>query len=108
MNLQHIKDTLVEVKQASNPGTVEDGTRVHIRYARMPGAKVTAKGKSDAERATELGLPLDAYTGRISRVWTSKAGDMILNMYVELERDHAYRSFNIDKGTIKNIVVLGD
>jgi hypothetical protein len=44
----------------------------------------------------------------VSRVWTSKAGDLILNVYVELERDHTYRSFNVDKGKIKHLVVLGD
>jgi hypothetical protein len=108
MDIKHIKETLNEVKQASDPGKVEDGTRVHIRYQRMPGAKVTARAKAEAERAKELELPMDSYTGRVSRVWTSKAGDLILNMFVELERDHQYRSFNVDKGVIKNIVVLGD
>ena len=108
MNITHIKETLGEVKQASEPGKVEDGTRVHIRYERMAGGKVTARAKAEAERAKELELPLDSYTGRVSRVWTSNAGDLILNMFVELERDHAYRSFNVDKGKIKNIVVLGD
>ena len=108
MNIEHIKETLAEVRQASDPGKTEDGTRIHIRYTRIPGAKVTAAAKADAERAKELDLPMDSYTGRVSRIFTSNAGDLILNMYVELERDHTYRSFNIDKGKVTNIVVLGD
>jgi len=108
MDINEVKQVLAEVRQASDPGKVEDGTRVHIRYERMAGAKVSNRAKVEAERAKELGLPLDTYTGRVSRVWESKAGDTIVNLYVELERDHTWRSFNVDKGKIKNIVVLGD
>lgn len=108
MNIQTVKETLAECRQASNPGKTEDGTRIHVRYERMPGAKVTARAASEAERAKELDLPLDSYTGRVSRIYTSAAGDTILSMYVELERDHTYRSFNINKGKIKNIIILGD
>lgn len=108
MKIETIKEVMAEVRQASKPGKVEDGTRVHIRYTRMAGANVTARAEAEAERAKELEFPMDSYTGRVSRVWESASGDLILNMYVELERDHTYRSFNIDKGKIKNIIVLGD
>ena len=109
MDLTEVKAILADkVRQSSNPGKVEDGTRVHVRYHRIPGAKVSERAKEEALRASGLGLPTDAYTGRISRVWTSAAGDTILSMYVELERDHTYRSFNIDKGSILNIVILGE
>lgn len=95
------------LRQASQPGVVEDGSRVHIRYARIPGRKVTARAVAEAKRAEELGLPMDVYTGRISRLWRSKDGDVILSLYVELERDHTYRSLNLDKGTVQKLVVLG-
>ena len=87
---------------------VENGTRVHIQYKRIPGAAVTAQAQTSAKRAEELGLPSDRYTGRVSRVWQSKAGDTLLTVFVELERDHEYRCFNVDKGDIVRLVVLGD
>ncbi len=108
MKIETIKETLAECRQASEPGKKEDGTRIHVRYERIPGAKVTAKAKAEAERAKELDLPSDSYTGRVSRIFTSAAGDTILSMYVELERDHTWRSLNVDKGKVKNIIVLGD
>ena len=103
-----VKAMLAGVRPASEPGKVEDGTRIHVRYTRMVGAKVTDRAKAEADRAKVLGLPLDTYTGRVSRVWTSKAGDTILSLFVELERDHTWRSFNIDHGTIIHLVILGN
>jgi hypothetical protein len=108
MQIAEIKKVLGEVRSASVAGKVEDGTRVHIRYERIPGAKTTETAKEEAKRAIDLELPKNSYTGRVSRVWESKGGDMILTMYVELERDHKWRSFNVDQGIIKNIVILGD
>lgn len=86
---------------------VENGSRIHLHYKKIPGAPVTAQAVADAKRADELGLPKDRYTGRVSRVWASKAGDTMLTMLVELERDHQYRCFNIDKGEVVNFVIMG-
>lgn len=108
MTVDEVKEVLKGLREASDPGKTEDGTRIHVRYTRMDGAKVTARAAAEAERAKELDLPLDSYTGRVSRIWESKAGDVILNMYVELERDHTYRSFNVEKGKIKSLTILGD
>jgi hypothetical protein len=102
-------DLMEQVKTlrgASTPGRVEDGTRIHIHYTAF--GVPTAKAVKAAQRAADLGLPRDRYTGRVSRVWTSKAGDTILTMWVELERDHQYRSFNLNKGTLHSLVVLGN
>jgi len=44
----------------------------------------------------------------VSRIWNSSSGDQMLTMLVELERDHKFRTFNIDKGRLHNIVILGD
>jgi hypothetical protein len=95
------------LRQATQPGLSEDGSRVHIRYAKIPGRKVTARAVAEAQRAADLGLPHDTFTGRISRLWRSKGGDVILSLYVELERDHTYRSLNLDKGTVQKLIVLG-
>ena len=98
--------TLVQVHQASEPGKVEDGTRVHIHYEAF--GKTTDTAKTEAQRAAELGLPRDRYTGRVSRVWKSSDGSLCVNLFVELERDHKYRTLNVTKGKVFKFVVLGD
>ena len=108
MSIKEILEVLGKVKEASEPGKTEDGTRIHIRYEKKKDSKVTERAKEEAKRASELGLPSNAYTGRVSRVWEAKDGSIMLNMFVELERDHTYRSFNINKGKILHIAVLGD
>jgi hypothetical protein len=101
-----VKMVLRRVRQASIPGTVEDGTRIHVHYKSF--GKASASAIEQAKRATELGLPADRYTGRVSRIWRGANGDLLLNVYVELERDHQYRTFNMDKGTVYKLVVLGE
>jgi len=108
MDVNEVKAVLEGVKGATESTVIEDGTRIHVRYERIAGANVTDRAKSEAQRAAGLGLPMDAYTGRVTRVWTNASGDTMLTMLVELERDHKYRAFNVDQGSIKNIVVLGD
>jgi len=106
MKPEEVKKILETLRQASDPGKVEDGRRINLRYDRIPGAKISARAKAEAERAKELGLPPNSYTGRVSRIWESSSGDMILNMYVELERENSYRSFNVEKGLITSITLL--
>ena len=101
-----VKIVLLRVRQASIPGTVEDGTRIHVHYKSF--GKASSSAIEQAKRAADLGLPSDRYTGRISRIWRSNAGDLLVNVYVELERDHQYRTFNMDKGTVYKLVVLGE
>jgi len=108
MNIKEILEVIGKLKDASEPGKVEDGTRIHVRYEKKADSKVSERAKEEAKRASELGLPSNAYTGRVSRVWEAKDGSIMLNMYVELERDHTYRSFNINKGKILHITILGD
>ena len=106
MTQAEIAVELAKVQQASDPGKTEDGTRVHIHYESF--GKSTDKAKQAAQRASDLGLPHDRYTGRISRVWKSSAGALIVNLWVELERDHQYRSLNMTKGKVFKFVVMGD
>lgn len=102
MTKSEILQILPKLCQASIPGKVEDGTRVHIQYESI------GPHSDDAKRAKDLGLDVDRYTGRVSRIWKSGNNHQMLTLFVELERDHKFRSFNLDLGEVKQIVVLGD
>ena len=106
MSRSEVEDVLAKLNGATEPGSIEDGTRVHVHYGAY--REATESAKSEANHARQLGLPLDRYTGRVSRIWNSSSGDQMLTMLVELERDHKFRTFNIDKGRLHNIVILGD
>ena len=96
---------LQNVHGASRKG-IEDGTRIHAHYTAF--GLPTEVAVKCAARASELGLPRDRYTGRVSRVWHSKSNDLLLTMWVELERDHMYRTLNLTRGTVHKLVVLGN
>ncbi len=85
---------------------IEDGTRVHIHYKSF--GTPTPQAIKCATRAEELGLPRDRYTGRVHRVWKSKDGEQLVTLLVELERDHMYRTLNLDRGEVYRFVVLGE
>lgn len=97
---------LAQITQASEPGKVEDGTRVHIQYEAF--GKATDQAKVEAQRAADLGIARDRYTGRISRVWQASDGSLCVNVFVELERDHKYRTLNFTKGKVFSFTILGD
>jgi hypothetical protein len=103
-----VLDLLAKCKGATVPGKSEDGTRLHVEYHRIPGRKVTDRAKQEAERAKVLELPMDRFTGKLDRVWVSKAGETQVTVLVELERDKKYRTFNVDQGEIHKFVILGD
>lgn len=104
MTITEVAVMLTKVRQASRPGKMENGTRVHIHYGafRQP----TPEAAEDARRAAELGLDRDRYTGRISKVWKAKNGDLIIRLWVELERKHKYRSLNVTKGRLYRFEIL--
>ena len=106
LNQQEIQTVLRQVKGASGIQNVQDGTRVHIHYKSF--GVPTQQGIRCASRAAELGLSRDRYTGRIHRVWTSSKGDQCVTMWVELERDHMYRTLNLDKGEVYKFIILGE
>jgi hypothetical protein len=78
---------------------------VHIWYKSF--RKPTPKSLAEAKRAEELGLPRDHYTGRLVRVWEDGKGDLLVCVHVELERPGVYRTFNINRGEVLKVVVLG-
>lgn len=84
---KELRDRLSTVRQASEKGKA-DGARIRVRYARA----------SDPD---EVGT----YTGRLDALWNAKSGDSILTMTCE-ERDGAWRSLNLDKGSLEDFEVL--
>lgn len=108
MTAAEIDAVLAKVHAASDSGKVagEDGTRVHVHYKSF--GKPTARAVTEAMRAEDLGLARDRYTGRVSRVWRSGGGDALVTLYVELERDHTWRTLNLTKGEVYKFVILGD
>lgn len=102
---QFIKDT--GLRGATVPGKSFDGDRIHIMYHRMKDAVLTDKQIEEAKRAEVLGLRKDTYTGKLDRIWISKDGNMIITMFVELEREKKFRSFNVNNGEIEHIVYMG-
>ena len=105
IEVQEIEQILQGVHGASQKG-VEDGTRIHVHYKSF--GVPDAEAIQLAKRASELGLPNDRYTGRVSKVWRSKLNHLLVTVWVELERDHMSRTFNMTRGTVYNIVVLGN
>jgi hypothetical protein len=106
MSQKEIKQVLDKLTQASDPGKSLDGTRIHLCYGTFN--QRTPEQSRDAIRAHDLGLPCNRYTGRVDRIWKSISSDTIMTMFVELERDRKWRSFNLNKGVVYSIVILGD
>jgi hypothetical protein len=105
MTEAEVVQILQNVHGASRKG-LEDGTRIHIHYTAF--GLPNEEAVKCATRAAELGLQRDRYTGRISRVWRAKNNDLLLTMWVELERDHMYRTLNASRGTFHKLVILGN
>jgi len=106
MKKEEVIKLLDTLNGASKPGHTNDGTRIHIRYKKFTEGNVASV--KERERAKELKIGDDRYTGRLDRVYESGSGDTIMTMLVELERDQKYRSFNLDKGQLITIAVLGN
>jgi hypothetical protein len=106
MKKEEVMELLDTLNGATKIGKTNDGSRIHIRYRKF--TKDTALSVQERERAKDLKIKDDRYTGRLDRVYKSGSGDTIMTMLVELERDHKYRSFNLDKGELITIAVLGN
>ena len=104
---QFILRTLFELRQASVPGKTNDGARIRIRY--KPFREPTKQALQEARAAQEAHLDLNLFTGHLDRVWMSSAGDLIVTM-LALERlsgtNYTYRSFNLKRGEIQELIVL--
>lgn len=107
MSESEVLTALNGLKQATKSGDPlgEDGARIHVWYKSFGEASPVAV--MEAKRAEELGLPKDRFTGRLSKVWRSKGGDLIVTCFVELERERKWRSFNVAKGSVLKVAVLG-
>jgi hypothetical protein len=107
MSVAEVQDFLTKngCKGSTVAGKSEDGTRIHVWYGafRAPAAMAI----QEAKIAEDLGIDRQRYTGKLDRVWKSGAGDLIVTVLVELERGHKYRAFNVNKGEIYKMAVLG-
>jgi len=86
MSRSEVRKALASAVQASSPKAL-DGDFVHIWYRSF--RKPSPRSVSEACRAEEMGLPKDHYTGRLIRVWEDGKGDLLIRMFVELERPGA-------------------
>ena len=91
---------------SNKTGNPKNGSMVHFEYERIAGRKVTQLQANESMVASELGLAKNRYTGRLVNVRIAKNGDTIVVMYVELEREGKYRSFNLDKGSVYTLKVM--
>ena len=98
-----VRDMLPDRLFASVPGKTKDGALVHLRYRAFRPA--TERQVGEAKIAKDMGQPLDQYTGRLDRVWKSKAGHTIITMFVILQRKMRYRAFNVDQGQLFDLRV---
>lgn len=103
---------ILGLRQSSNPGKVEDGTPITCVYEKMEGSKnpetkAAKKAKDDAVVAIVKGLPLNRYTGTLTSVHYNADNELFMTMFVKLERENQYRSFNLSKGNLKELTVLG-
>jgi hypothetical protein len=113
MTKAEVEATVRGLRQSTEPSKALDGARVHVYYKTMPGAKpATDRAKEEAKRAEVLGIERQRYTGTVGRVFSNKSGELCVCVRVELERASAdgtacFRTFNVDKGDVVAIVVLG-
>ena len=84
----------------------ETGERIKIVYRRIPGSKITLQQEIEAQKAVELGVPWTHYTGHLVSTWYSKDGDYMVTLFVTVEREGKYRTFNVNRGVINEIVKL--
>jgi hypothetical protein len=108
MSVQEVLDTLFQLgcNASSDFGKAKDGTRIHVWYEAFK--KPTKKAQEEAKLAAALGIDRQRYTGRLDRVKLAKDGSLLITMFVELERDHTYRTLNTSKGKVYKIAVLGN
>jgi hypothetical protein len=106
MKKEAVINVVAKLHQASDPGKTKDGSRIYVRYRKF--TEDSHKAVEEREPARDLKIKEDRYTGRLDRIYEATNGDTILTMLVELERSNKYRSFNLDKGDVIAIAVLGD
>lgn len=105
-----IEKALRTLKAASEPGRSADGVRlmVHYRAFRTPNGRAL----QEAAVAREEGWALDVFTGRLDRVFENKSGELCFTICClerqSLDGRHCFRSFNLVRGNVRELVVLGN
>lgn len=107
-----LKTMVKNLKVSTVPGHSNDGAKVRVHYkAFRPSDE---GGRLAAKTAVEMGMDKDTYTGVLDKVWVTKGGKGDLCMTVlALERidpntgKYTFRTFNLEKGTVVSIQLLG-
>lgn len=108
-NTEDIKAALPRLRAASVPGRSNDGIRLVVTYTAYQ--EPTQRAIQEAQPAREEGLDLHVYSGVLDRVFRNSRGELVFTVFV-LERvrgdghSHAYRSFNVAKGDVHQLVVM--
>lgn len=107
---EEIEALLPRLKTATQPGQTHDGTRLMVNYKSF--GRPTERSRYESEIARDEGLDLQTYTGVLDRVFRNAKGEVCFTILC-LERTngdgrhHAYRSFNLVRGEVRQVVVLG-
>jgi|CXWL01.1.fsa_nt_gi hypothetical protein len=107
---EEILELLPRLKAASIAGHSNDGTKLAVTYHAFNAP--TARALEESELAREEGWDLHEYTGTLDRIFFNARGERCMTVLC-LERTngdgrhHAYRSFNLQRGNLKQLVVLG-
>ena len=106
---EEIEALLPRLKTATEPGRTHDGTRLLVGYKAF--GRPTARSRFESQVARDEGLDLETYTGVLDRVFRNARGECCFTILC-LERTngdgrHAFRTFNIMRGEVRQVVVLG-
>lgn len=107
---EEIEALLPRLKTATEPGRTHDGTRLMVNYKSF--GRPSARSRFESQVARDEGLDMQTYTGLLDRVFRNARGECCFSILC-LERTngdgrhHAYRTFNIVRGEVRQVVVLG-
>ena len=107
---EEIATLLPQLKAATVPGQSNDGTRVMVHY--KAANEPTARALHESALARDEGWDLTQYSGTLDRGFTNARGERCFTILC-LERTngdgrhHAYRTFNMVRGQVRQLVVLG-
>ena len=89
---------------------VPEGAQVFVSY--LAGRPPTGRAIREARRARREGMARRHFTGRLHRVWMTKAGEPVMTVLCDNRDDErtgakeAYRTFNPALGTMLTLEVV--
>lgn len=107
---EEIEALLPRLKTATVAGRTHDGARLMVSYRAFN--EPTERALWESQIARDEGLDLQTYTGVLDRVFVNARGERCFTILCMERtngdgRHHAYRTFNVVRGQVKQVVVLG-